>query len=154
MVGHEKAFPCTITAIAAPNAKSDFAISILFDDGSVAGITFSAKGHTFEGVRETLNAHRGDVLLTLSDFKTLRLDRVEKKATYSSFFRDHGHRANVINSYDAVRDGDRSKATSLDYSRATAKLFLGVKEAVDLRTPVVVDADKIEAIDSRERRSA
>ncbi|MVB00172.1 hypothetical protein GN330_23270 [Nitratireductor sp. CAU 1489] len=154
LVGHEKAFPCTITAIAAPQAKSDFAISFLFDDGSVAGITFSAKGHTFEGVRETLNAHRGDVLLTLSDFKTLRLDRVEKKSTTSSFFRDHGHRANVINSYIAVRDGDNSKATSLQYSRATAKLFLGVKEAVDLRTPVVVNADESESLNGQDRRSA
>lgn len=154
MVGLENAFPCTISSLAEPGAESDFVISILFNDSSIAGITFSAKGHTFEGVRETLNAHRGDVLLSLSDFKTLRLDTVEKKSTTTSFFRDHGHRANIINSYEAVRNGDKSKATSLEYSCATANLFLGVKEALERRTPVIIDASGIKIAAGQHRKKA
>lgn len=143
LVGPKNALPCRISALAAPEAKSDFAISMLFNDNSVAGITFSAKGHTFEGVRETLNAHRGNLLLSISDFKTLRMDRIEKKVVISAPFRDHGHRSNIMNSFYAVRDQDTSRATSITYSETTARLFLGVKEAVDKRVPVVVDRDRI-----------
>lgn len=140
MVGLENAFPCEISAVSAPESKSDFSISIVFANNSVAGITFSAKGHTFEGVREVLNAHRGDVLLSMSDFHTLRIDRGHKKEFYRGLFRDHGHSANIYNSYGAVQSGDRSKAVSPLQSDATARLFLGVKEAVDQRHPVVLQA--------------
>jgi predicted dehydrogenase len=140
MVGVENAFPCEITAVSSPDAKSDFSISIAFADRSMAGITFSAKGHTFEGVREVLNAHRGDVLLAMSDFHTLRIDHGHKRQNFRGLFRDHGHSANIYNSYDAVRDGDRSKAVSAAQGDATARLFLAVKEAVDQRRTVVLQA--------------
>jgi predicted dehydrogenase len=138
MVGIENTFPCEITAVSAADAKSDFSISIAFANKSVAGITFSAKGHTFEGVREVLNAHRGDVLLSMSDFHSLRIDRGHRRENYRGLFRDHGHSANICNSYEAVRDNDRSKAVSPAQSDATARLFLAVKEAVDQRRPVVL----------------
>jgi predicted dehydrogenase len=138
MVGIENAFPCEISARAASDAKSDFSISIVFADESVAGITFSAKGHTFEGVREVLNAHRGDVLLSMSDFHTLRIDRGHSRSHYRGLFRDHGHSANINNSYLAVREGDRSKAVSVAQSNATARLFLAVKDAVDQRRHIVL----------------
>lgn len=140
MVGIENAFPCEISAVSAPDAKSDFSISIVFANKSVAGITFSAKGHTFEGVREVLNAHRGDVLLSMSDFHTLRIDHGHKRHNYRGLFRDHGHSANINNSYEAVRDNDRSRAVSPAQGEATARLFLAVKDAVDQRRTVVLQA--------------
>ena len=140
MVGLDNAFPCEVRALSAPGSKSDFSISIVFADKSVAGITFSAKGHTFEGVREVLNAHKGDVLLAMRDFHTLRIDRGHKREFHRGLFRDHGHSANIYNSYDAVRDSDRPKAVSALQSEATARLFLGVKEAVDSGHPVILQA--------------
>ena len=139
MVGIENAFPCEISAASAPDAKSDFSISIVFANGSVAGITFSAKGHTFEGVREVLNAHRGDVLLSMSDFHNLRIDQGYRRSHYRGVFRDHGHSANINNGYLAVREGDGSKAVSAAQSNATARLFLAVKDAVDQRRRIVLD---------------
>lgn len=136
MVGVDKAFPCRIIAASAPMAKSDFSISITFGDCSVAGITFSAKGHTFEGVRETLNAHKGDVLIAMSDFRDLRIDRGAHKRKIRSLFRDHGHRANIENSFVSVRANDRTNSVPLRYVEATALLFLAVKKAVDSGQPV------------------
>jgi predicted dehydrogenase len=141
MVGPHNAFPCQVTAVSAPEARSDFAISILFADGSVAAITFSAKGHTFEGVREVLNAHRGDVLLALNDFHNLRIEIGPTRRTYRTFFRDHGHRANIENSYLAVRDNEYSRAISLNYSNFTAQLFLAVKKAVDSGKSVTIPSE-------------
>jgi predicted dehydrogenase len=141
MVGHGNAFPCQVSAVSAPGARSDFAISIQFADNSVAAITFSAKGHTFEGVREVLNAHRGDALLALNDFQKLRTDVGANRRNYRKFFRDHGHQANIENSYAAARMNDYSRAVSLTYSNATARLFLAVKKAVDTGTSVVVKAE-------------
>ena len=140
LVGVESAFPCEISAASPVDAESDFAISIVFADGSVAAITFSAKGHTFDGVREVLNAHRGNVLLTMSDFHVLTIDTGPRRRKYRQLFRDHGHRGNIGRSFEAVRNNDASKAVSADYSEATARLFLAVKEAVDRRAPVVLAA--------------
>ena len=54
LVGLESAFPCQIVPSAPPGSKFDFIVSLIFADRSCATITFSAKGHTFEGVREVL----------------------------------------------------------------------------------------------------
>ena len=140
MVGFENAFPCEITAISAPEAKADFSVSILFADKSLAGITFSAKGDTFEGVKEVLNVHRGDVLLSMTDFHTLRIVQGHVRRKYQGLFRDHGHGANITNSYEAVRSGDRSKSVSIAQSEATARLFLGVADAVNRQERIVLPA--------------
>jgi len=130
-VGVERAFPCRVTPISPPTAKSDFCFGISFADGSEATFSFSAKGHTFEGVREVLNAHRGDVIVSLRDFKETRIDIVAKRKRRVSFFRDHGHRENILNSWSAVKNGDKSRALTSRHNKATARLFLGVKAAMD-----------------------
>jgi predicted dehydrogenase len=140
MVGFENAFPCEISAISAPGSKADFSVSILFADKSMAGITFSAKGDTFEGVKEVLNVHRGDVILSMSDFHTLRIVKGHERQKFQGLFRDHGHGANIVNSFEAVRGGDRSKSVSIAQSEATARLFLGVAEAVNKQQRIVLPA--------------
>jgi hypothetical protein len=124
-----------------PASKSDFCVGIKFKDRSLAGITFSAKGHTFEGVHEKLNAHRGDALVSVTDFLKSTIEVVEKKRKFSTLYRDHGHSQNIRNAYLAVRDNDRTRAVSARYNEATARLFLGVKRAVDEGSPVIVALD-------------
>jgi predicted dehydrogenase len=138
MVGLEKALPCTVVPTSQPGAKSDFVTSFHFADGSVATISFSAKGHTFEGVREVLHVHRGNVLAELRDFQSSAVQIVEKKISLSSFFRDHGHGANIMNSLRCTL-GDGGEASSLDYIRATAELFLAAREAHEQRREIVVE---------------
>lgn len=140
LVGPERAFPISIVPVTAPGATSDFCVGFRFGDGSVGAITFSAKGHTFEGVREVLKVHRGDALIEMHDFKSSVVEIVEKKKRYVSMYRDHGHSANVLNSFEAVREGDASRSTSVNYSNATARVFLAVREALDTGETIVLDA--------------
>jgi len=130
LVGLENAFPCTIVPATPKNAKSDFVVSVMFADRSCASITFSAKGHTFEGVREVLNLHKGDVLANLSDFQKLSIDVVQKRYRFSSLYRDHGHEANIVNSYQSVKDVNSSGENIHDV-RATALFFLAIKDSID-----------------------
>lgn len=130
LVGVENAFPCIIVPATPKNAKSDFVVSVMFADRSCATITFSAKGHTFEGVREVLNLHKGDVLANLTDFHRLSIDVAQKQYRFSSFYRDHGHKANIMNSYQSVKDKNPSGENS-HYIRATALFFLAIKDAID-----------------------
>jgi predicted dehydrogenase len=129
LVTVDRAFPCTIVPATPTGAKSDFVVAINFADESCAAITFSAKGHTFEGVRETLNLHRGNLLANLSDFHTLTVDVEEKKRRIRVRHRDHGHEANIANSYYGAV-GEKGGESAL-YVSATAKLFLAVKDAID-----------------------
>ena len=142
MVGFENAFPCRVTAISAPGSKTDFYVSMLFADRSLATITFSAKGETFEGVREMLNLQRGNLILSMADFHSLHIEGSRARKAYKGWFREHGHAANILNSYEAVRGGDRSKSVSIAQSEATARLFLGVAEAMDRGTDVFLPAVK------------
>lgn len=129
LISMKNAFPCTIVSATPPSAKSDFVVSIVFADRSCASITFSAKGHTFEGVRETLNIHKGNVLANLTDFGSLTVDVVEKKHKINSLFRDHGHEMNILNSLRAVQAGHSGERIA--YVSATARLFLAVRQAIE-----------------------
>jgi len=130
LVGKENVFPCTISPANCKNEKSNFSLTINFNDGSQAAITFSAKGHTFEGVREYLNVHKGDLLASLQDFHSLSTDVVEKKKKYKLLFRDHGHEENIVSSYKDTMSADK-QGEELSYIKGSALLVLKIKEAVD-----------------------
>ena len=132
LVGLDKAFPCTVHSVASTDAKSDFIFSVVFADQSCATISFSAKGHTFEGVRETLNLHKGDILANISDFQSLRIDVSSRKFAKRIPFRDHGHKSNVLNSFSSA------SGEPAEYIFATAKFFLAFKESLERRSPVTV----------------
>jgi predicted dehydrogenase len=135
LVGLEKAFPCNITPTVPENSKSDFVFSVLFADRSCATITFSAKGHTFEGVKEVLNIHKGNLLGNITDFYTLNIEVVEKKIKKKLIYRDHGHKVNIYNSV-SNHEGEK-----IEHINLTAKFFLAFKEALDKNKSVIVERD-------------
>jgi len=143
LIGFKNAFPCKIKNTSPPNSKSDFVISIEFADRSCAAITFSAKGHSFEGVKEILNIHKGNLLATLKDFHTLRLDIGDKKIATKLLFRDHGHRDNIINSYVSSLN-NTNQGVSISYLVASSLLALKVKESVDSGRDILINREDIE----------
>lgn len=149
MIGVERAFPCVITPTSHPDAKSDFGIGIRFADGSVAGITFSVKGHLFEGVREVLQAHRGDTLVRLWDFEKTLIETVDKRYQFKTRHRDHGHGTNIVDSYESVYRNLTSDAIGPAYLAATSELFLGVKKALDTGESVTIGRDYAPAVEER-----
>lgn len=142
LVGMENAFPCTIVPATPRNAKSDFVVTLMFADSSCAAITFSAKGHAFEGVREVLNIHKGDVLANLTDFQTLTIDVVEERRRLRLLHRDHGHEANIVNSLAGALSADGT-GESQEYVFATARLFLAVRESIDTGKPVHLSVQRM-----------
>ncbi len=142
LVTMEKAFPCKIIPATPAGAKSDFVVSVIFADRSCASITFSAKGHTFEGVREVLNLHKGNVLANLNDFQTLTIDVIEKKKKVQLWHRDHGHETNIVHSL-AGADEDGIPGEDIRYVAATAKLFLAIRQSIDSGETVEVSLEDI-----------
>lgn len=132
----EKAFPCTIIPATPADTKSDSVVSIIFADQSCASITFSAKGHTFEGVREVLNVHKGNVLANLSDFQNLTYEVVEKKTKQRLRHREHGHETNIVHSMTGSIGNEGGEAVS--YVEATARFFLAIRQAIDSGEKVVL----------------
>lgn len=143
LVGYENAFPCKIKNSSPKNSKSDFVISIEFNDRSCAAITFSAKGHTFEGVREILNIHKGNLLGILRDFHSLELDILERKVFKKLLFRDHGHQKNVNYSYNGSVLND-NQGVSLQVLSATSLLTLKIKESVDKCMDLTLTKEEIQ----------
>lgn len=136
LVTLDKAFPCTIVPATPVGAKSDFVVSIIFADQSCASITFSAKGLAFEGVREVLNVHRGNVLANLTDFHTLTFEVREKKTRQALRHREHGHGTNIVHSMAGSMGEEGGE--SVAYVEATARLFLAVRQAIESGEKVVV----------------
>ena len=142
LVTLEKAFPCTIIPATPAGSKSDFMVSVNFADRSCASITFSAKGHTFEGVREVLNLQKGDIIANLTDFQMLTIDVVEKKKRVRLRHRDHGHEANILHSLaGAVTNGVPGESRT--YVAATAKFALAIRQAIESGEKVVVSREDI-----------
>jgi len=128
----EKAFPVRIIPARHVQSDSNIAVTYVFGDGSVAAITFSAKGHTFEGVMERLAIHRGDCLLTMDDYRTMTVREVHKKRRYVNMFRDHGHAANIISAARTVLSGERQdKEAALSRLKLSGDLMLGTREALE-----------------------
>lgn len=73
------------------SSDCDIAVTYVFGEGTVAAITFSAKGHTFEGIKERFAAHRGNVLISMDDFQLLTIEEGDKKQVTRSRTRNHGH---------------------------------------------------------------
>jgi hypothetical protein len=114
----------------------------MFADRSCAAISFSAKGHAFEGVREVLNVHRGNALASLSDFQTLTVDLIEKKKHTRLRHRDHGHEVNIVNSLERALSTDKS-GEDIRYITATAQFFLAIRDAIDQGRTVTLSWDDI-----------
>jgi len=137
LVGLNEAFPCKIVPATPSDSKSDFIVSLNFADRSCATFTFSAKGHSFEGVREVLNIHKGNLTGSLTNFQTLSVDIGERKLLKRLSVRDHGHKVNILNSFKSVLGGFDGE--SVEYIRATALLFLGIRKSVESGESLVVD---------------
>jgi len=129
LVPEEIRYPITVTPTRAEKSDCDIAVTYIFGDGSIAAITFSAKGHTFEGVRERFAAHRGDALIAMDDFKDLTIEVVDRKRRISLRYRDHGHEEAIRASYALVRGG--GAGASVRYVWQTGDLFLTTKDALD-----------------------
>jgi len=140
LVPPENRFPITITPTRGEKSDCDIAVTYAFGDESIAAITFSAKGHTFEGVRERFAAHRGNVLISMDDFKSLTIEVVEKKHKVVLIFRDHGQELNIRRSYEMVRPRAESAPPGccVDYVWETAELFLKTRQALEENRSVVV----------------
>lgn len=141
MVDPRARFPLTITPTRGERADCDIAVTYVFGDESIAAITFSAKGHTFEGVRERFAAHRGNVLITMDDFRDLSIEVVERKTAVRQRFRDHGHEATVRSSYRLARPGASGEqdGCSVQYVWETGQMFLKTKDALDQRRVVTIE---------------
>jgi hypothetical protein len=112
-------------------------VTYVFGDGSIAVITFSAKGHTFEGVKERFAAHRGNALICMDDFKKLIIEIIDKKKVISHLFRDHGHEKTICESYEMTRL-ESNQGCSIPYIWETGQLFLKTKQALEEDKEIVL----------------
>ncbi len=136
-----RAFPIQITPVSARSSDVDIAVNYVFGDGSIGVITFSAKGHTFDGVRERFSAHQGNCLAVLEDFASLTVEIVDKKRCYRGRHRDHGHRDNILGAYRTTfHNQPYDHRAQLERIVNTAHLFLRTKEALETGRTLTIHA--------------
>ena len=141
MVPRERRYPIRINPARGAKSDTNIAVSYVFGDGSVAAITFSAMGHTFEGVRERFAVHCGNVIAYLDDFHEMTIFHLERKRTYRGWIRNHGHAAAILGSYDAAHGrGSDTNNCSIEYVWESADLFLKTREALQRNASVDVTA--------------
>jgi len=140
LVAPENRYPITINPTRGKKSDCDIAVTYIFGDESIATITFSAKGHTFEGVRERFTAQRGNVLIFMDDFRNMTVEVVDKKHRIRQLFRDHGHEVNIKASYEMVRpqNGQLQSGCSVQYVWETGNLFLKTREALESSKVVTI----------------
>lgn len=132
-------YPIRIVPTRSDKADCDIAVTYCFGDGSIAVISFSAKGHTFEGVRERFAAHRGNVLISMDDFQSARIETGARIRRLSTLFRNHGHEQNIVNSYRLVRPSPfAGKPCSTRYVWETGELVLRTREALEHNREIIV----------------
>jgi len=132
MAPPEKRYPIVIQPTKYDRPDENIAVTFLFGDGSLGVITFSTKGEPFEGDKERFSAHRADCLIALDDFHRLVIEKGPSKRVITPFIRDHGHDANMSESYAMVRPKDAPSAgQDVAYVWETGMFMLKTKEALD-----------------------
>lgn len=145
MTPPEHRYPLTIKPTRSVRSDCDIAVNYIFGDGSIAAITFSAKGHTFEGVRERFAAHRGNILISMDDFQCLSIENVARKQITKALFRDHGHQEMICRAYRMVRPANKESegiGQSISYVWETGDLFLKTRQALEENREIVVQPYK------------
>lgn len=139
LVDEQGRYPLRITPTRASKADCDIAVTYCFADETIATIAFTAKGHSFSGVRERFAAQRGDVLIALDDFRSLTIEHLDRKYSRRPLFNDQGHRASILASYGMSAKGGGQDGDELDYVCETAELFLATKEALESGETITLD---------------
>jgi predicted dehydrogenase len=133
------AFPLTITPTRFVKSDQDIAVNYLFADGTIGVITFSSKGQTFEGVRESFRAQKGNALIAMDDFKQLTVEIIEKKIIHRNTYHDHGHEKNIVTAYYNVHNnGPYHRENEISHIVNTAWLALNTKDALETNRPVTI----------------
>lgn len=133
------AFPVTIVPARHSQSDSNIAVSYVFANGTVAAITFSAKGHTFEGVMERLSIHKGDILITMDDYRVMTVRRGASKKRYVNYLRDHGHKRNIVGAARSVlMDEPQDKSRVIARLEKSSTLMLATRRALEECAPVTV----------------
>lgn len=133
------AFPVEIRPARAARSDVDLAATYTFGDGSIGVISFSAKGHTFEGVRERFCAHKGNCLLVMDDFSRMTVEVLDCKRHYRSRYRDHGHRDNILAAFDnAIGRQAYDREARLEHMANTAELFLRTRDSLERNAALTV----------------
>jgi len=141
LVPEERRYPIRINPTSVTRNDTDIAVTYTFGDSSVAVISFSAKGHTFEGVREHFSAHKGNCLISMRDYRTLTVDVGPIKRRYFNWHRDHGHERNILSAFRSVKENQKyARAKEMSYIWNTGWLFLKTKEALELHQPMTIDS--------------
>lgn len=137
-------FPVTITPTRYVKSDCDIVVTYVFGEGSVGAISFSSKGHTFEGVRESFRAQKGNILITLEDFKRLEVEIINKKRHYDNLYRDHGHRDNVARAYENVHHEEPyDRESELSHIVNSAWLFLNTRDALERNERIKIDSYEV-----------
>lgn len=131
MVPRERRYPIRIVPARSKQSDCNIGVSFVFGDGSVGVITFSAAGHTFEGVRERFSAHCGNVICHLDDFQHGTIENVSRRKMIRGRVRDHGHREAIIGSYLSASDSSAAAPPDVNYIWETGELFVRTKQALE-----------------------
>jgi len=133
------AYPIRITPTAARLRDTDIAVAYTFGEDTIAVISFSAKGHTFEGVRERFSAHKGNCLITMDDYRHMTIEVGPVKRRWWNWYRDHGHRDNILGAWASVAaSAPYDREARRRYVANTAWLFLKTREALESGKEVLV----------------
>ena len=133
-------YPIRIIPGKADRSDCDIAVSFVFGDGSIVAITFSAKGHAFEGVTEKLHVHKGDLLVSMANFGELVIENIARKKRFRPMFRQHGHRQAILASYGMSERGGNAPGVDIEYIRQTAELFLATRAALESDREIALDS--------------
>lgn len=139
LLASQKPFPVEISPMVPADPRANFVLSMKFSDDSLACITFSAKEEPFDGVREQLFVHKGNLVLRMTDFQRTEYDVDDRRKRFRTWFRQQGHRENIANSLASL--WGRSAPAGVEETWDSGVLLLAAKHAVERGIRICVDAD-------------
>jgi len=143
LIPPDKAFPCEIIPeeISVNKSTLEFSFSIVFADKSHVSFNHKEIPNLVEGMDESIELSKGNLIAKLSNFQKLQIELRGKIINTKSLYREHGHESSIkeafVSTIDNIGNGE-----SIEHIVATSKLYLKIAEAMNKMASTEVFLDK------------
>ena len=133
-----KVYAETISNTGVYTNNENVAVTILFENGSIASIIYTANGDK-AFPRERVEIFGGGSICVIDNFKSLVFSKGGKKKRMKKLSRDPGHQAEFSAFFSAIQKGEETPVDFEEYAYTTLATFC-IEESLSKGIPIEIDA--------------
>jgi predicted dehydrogenase len=132
-------FPVTIIPARWEQSELNFAVSLVFADGTIGTINYGTDDNLSSETSESFRAQKGNLKISMDDFRRLIIEAAGEKKSYRKFRPEKGHKAAITDAYRNVHYNEAYYRTEeVSHILNTAWLYLNIRDAIQKNSQLII----------------